>query len=169
VRADGSFIVVWESEGSFGSDSSTFSIQARRYDDTGAALGPEFQVNSYTTSYQTSSAVAVDSTGGFVVAWSSLGSPGSDALSWSVQARPFDNGGVAVADQFQVNSSTTGTQNNPGVGTDGSGRFVVAWRSDPAQNRGGSDPFILARRYRGGIFIDGFESSDASRWSAAVP
>ncbi len=169
VRTDGSFLVVWESEGSLGSDSASFSVQARRYDATGAALGPEFQVNSYTTSYQTSPAVALDASGGFVVAWSSLGSPGSDALSWSVQGRPFDNAGVPVADQFQVNSSTTGTQNVPGIATDGAGGLVVAWRSDPAQNLGGSDPFLIARRYRSGIFIDGFESSDTLRWSLTAP
>ena len=169
VRTDGSFLVAWESEGSLGSDSSTFSVQARRYDDTGAALGPEFQVNSYTTSYQTNPAVALDPSGGFVVAWSSNGSPGSDALSWSVQARPFDANAAAVAEQFQTNTSTTGSQRLPGVGTDRTGRFVVAWTSNPAQGLGDPDPFVLARRFRGGLFIDGFESNDTARWSSSLP
>lgn len=169
VRPDGSFIVVWESEGSLGSDSASFSVQARRYDSAGAALGSEFQVNTYTPSYQLSPAVAVDPSGSFVVAWASLGSPGNDALSWSVQARPFDGAGAPISEQFQVNASTTGAQRSPDVGTDGAGRFVAAWSGDPAQRLGDPDRLVFARRFIGALFVDGFESNDTSRWSAAIP
>jgi len=43
-------------------------------------------VNSYTTSAQYAPAVAADGAGNFMVTWQSLGSAGSDASSYSVQA-----------------------------------------------------------------------------------
>src|SRR5262245_33646355 len=52
--ASGNFVVVWESEGSPGGDTSSFSIQGRRYTSTGTPIGSQFQVNTYTTGYQLS-------------------------------------------------------------------------------------------------------------------
>src|SRR5687767_8266551 len=50
--SDGSFIVVWNALNSPGNDSDEYSVQARRYDADGVPLGPQFQVNAYTTSGQ---------------------------------------------------------------------------------------------------------------------
>ena len=50
--ASGNFVVVWQSDGSAGSDNSFHSIQGQRYDASGNTVGSEFQVNSYTTSEQ---------------------------------------------------------------------------------------------------------------------
>jgi hypothetical protein len=74
--AAGSFVVVWHSSGQDGSSQGVFG---RRYDATGAAQGAEFQVNSYTTSYQTDASVASDPTGNFVVVWQSAGQDGGDS------------------------------------------------------------------------------------------
>ncbi|MEO8198738.1 MAG: hypothetical protein ABI689_18645, partial [Thermoanaerobaculia bacterium] len=86
----GNFVVAWESFGSSDTDTSDFSIQARRYANNGAALGGQFQVNTYTTSYQWIPAVAVDGPGNFVVAWQSDGSSSTDNTSYSIQARRYD-------------------------------------------------------------------------------
>ncbi|MEO7795814.1 MAG: hypothetical protein ABIV06_13680, partial [Thermoanaerobaculia bacterium] len=48
----GNFVIVWTSAGSSGGDTSNLSVQARRWAADGAALGGEFQVNTYTTSTQ---------------------------------------------------------------------------------------------------------------------
>jgi hypothetical protein len=87
--ADGDFVVVWDSFGSSGSDSSSRSVQGQRYDSAGGAVGSEFQVNTYTTGYQFSASVAADGDGDFVVAWTSEGSSGSDSSSRSVQGQRF--------------------------------------------------------------------------------
>ena len=47
---DGDFVVVWESNGSSGTDTSSWSIQGQRYASNGSTLGAQFQVNTYTTS-----------------------------------------------------------------------------------------------------------------------
>ena len=66
--SSGNFVVVWESNNQDGSSSGVFG---QRYDSTGAALGPEFRVNTYTTDLQRFPAVASDSSGNFVVVWKS--------------------------------------------------------------------------------------------------
>ena len=57
--AAGDFVVVWTSSRSYytheGGDGSGSGILGQRYDSTGAPVGGEFQVNSYTTGYQSAS------------------------------------------------------------------------------------------------------------------
>ena len=89
VDADGDFVVVWQQSYSAGSDSSGDSIHGQRYDASGAAVGLEFQVNTYTTNHQRSPSVSVDADDEFVVVWTSLGSAGSDSSSFSVQGRRY--------------------------------------------------------------------------------
>src|SRR6185295_17446085 len=62
--ASGNFVVVWQSQGSSGNDASGYSIQARRFDSSGSAIGDDFQVNTFTVSAQRFPSVAVDATGG---------------------------------------------------------------------------------------------------------
>ncbi|MEO7794072.1 MAG: hypothetical protein ABIV06_04805, partial [Thermoanaerobaculia bacterium] len=89
--AQGNFVVAWESLGSSGGDTSFESIQAQLYGADGAALGGQFQVNSYTTNLQLSPAIGSDAQGNFVVAWRSYGSSGGDTSSYSVQAQRYDS------------------------------------------------------------------------------
>ncbi len=74
VDGAGNFVVVWHSSGQDGSSNGVFG---RRFSSSGAPLGGEFQVNTYTTSSQSFPAVAGDTAGNFVVVWSSIGQDGS--------------------------------------------------------------------------------------------
>ncbi len=85
LDADGDFVVVWQSEGSGGTDSSDDSIQGQRYASSGATAGGQFQVNTYTTSTQRGPTVGLDADGDFVVVWQSDGSGGTDSSSYSIQ------------------------------------------------------------------------------------
>ena len=64
----GNFVITWQSDGQDGSESGIF---AQRFDKEGLAIGPEFQVNTYTESDQTFPAVAMDKKGNFVITWQS--------------------------------------------------------------------------------------------------
>jgi len=64
-------------------------MQGQRYHSDGTALGGEFQLNTYTTGWQRSSAVAASSRGDFVVTWQSDGSAGTDTSSYSIQGQRF--------------------------------------------------------------------------------
>jgi hypothetical protein len=129
TQPDGGFIVVWDSAGSAGSDTNLSSIQGQRYAASGAPVGGEFQVNSYTTSYQYAPSVATQPDGGFVVVWTSHGSTGGDTFLTSIQAQRYDSDGLQLGGEFQVNTYTTGAQFRPSVATEPGGGFVVVWTS----------------------------------------
>ena len=135
IGVDG-FVVVWEQWMMAPPDDDRGSIQARRFTSGGTPLGPQFQVNTYTTLGQQHPAVSREGEEGFVVVWASFGSPGTDASSSSVQARRFTASGVPLGGQFQVNSFTPAQQRYPDVNQDEAGGFVVVWRSDYSE----SDP-----------------------------
>ena len=48
--SSGNFVVVWDSSSQ---DGSSYGVFGQRYASTGAPLGPEFRVNTYTTGSQT--------------------------------------------------------------------------------------------------------------------
>jgi hypothetical protein len=129
VAADGDFVVVWYSAGSFGTDTSSFSVQGQRYASDGATQGPQFQVNTYTTSAQGVPSVSAEADGGFVVVWTSNGSSGTDTSEVSIQGQRYASNGSAEGAQFQVNSYTTSYQLYPSVATGADGGFVVVWWS----------------------------------------
>lgn len=87
-------------------------------------VGPEFQVNSYTTSQQWFPAVASDAVGNFVVVWSSDGQDGSYE---GVFGRRYDRNGNPLGSEFHVNSYTTSYQRYPSIASDAVGNFVVVW------------------------------------------
>ncbi len=166
--AAGDLVVAWNSEGSSGTDTDANSVQAQRFAADGNPLGGQFQVNSYTTSHQTVPAVASDSAGNFVIVWRGSGSSGTDTDSSSVQGQRFRANGSPIGSEFQVNSYTTQYQGHPAVASNGSGNFVVAWDGDGSGGADTSYASVHAQRYDG-LFRDGFEGTDWSRWSAAVP
>ncbi|MCP3960681.1 MAG: hypothetical protein GY719_22790 [bacterium] len=103
---DGDFIVVWESNGSAGTDSLGLSVQGRRFASDGSPVGDGFQINTYTTSTQHLPSVAMDAGGNFIAVWDSFGSSGTDADLSSVQGQRFASGGSPMGEEFQVNSYT---------------------------------------------------------------
>jgi large repetitive protein len=166
VDADGDFVVAWDS---LYQDGSSDGIYAQRYDASGVAQGGEFQVNSYTSSFQAAPSVAIDADGDFVVAWQSNGQDGS---SDGIYAQRYDAAGVAQGGEFQVNSFTSNRQRSPSVAMDADGDFVVAWQSD---GQDGSSFGIYAQRYdasgtpEGGEFrVNSFTNSSQNSPSVAM-
>jgi hypothetical protein len=146
ANADGDFVVVWESFGSYGTDASGFSVQGQRYASDGSAQGAEFQVNSYTTSDQGNPSVAVEADGHFEVVWQSLGSSGTDSSERSIQGQRYTSDGSPHSLQFQVNTFTTNHQYNT-AGAAADEDFVVVWRTDGSPTMQTSGSSILAQRY----------------------
>jgi hypothetical protein len=136
--SDGDFVIAWRSNLQDGDD---FGVFARRFSSDGAALASEFQVSTYTINPQFGPSVAVRGAGDFVIAWSSFGQDGSVA---GVFARRFSSAGEGLANEFRVNTYTTGTQNNSSVAVDSDGDFVVTWLSN---GQDGSGLGVFARRF----------------------
>lgn len=139
MEGDGDFVVVWL--GGASQDGSFSGVFGRRFDSTGAAVGVEFQVNSYTTSMQVRPAVAQSASGDTVVVWESEFQDGS---AYGVFGQRFDSAGLPLGGEFQVNTFTTGNQLGPVVAADPAGAFVVAWYSS-YQNSSSYD--VFAQRF----------------------
>jgi len=151
VAADdsGDFVVVWHSDAN--QDGSFDGVFAQRYSSTGSLVGSEFRVNTYTTNDQRFPAVAADGSGNFVVVWASDGNDGS---GFGVFGKRYNSEGSSVGPEFQVNSYMTGDQRSPAVAVDGSGDFVVTWRSG---DQDGSEYGVFGQRYDSAGILQGSE------------
>ncbi len=146
----GSFVVVWESQGSLNGDSSGSSIQAQRYDSSGNTLNAQFRVNSYTTGNQDKPTIAMDSDGDFVIVWGSYGSFGGDNWDGSIQGQRYDFGGATSGPQFQVNLYTASYQRDADVAIDPDGGFVIVWESEGSFDGDNLGSSIQGQRYASG-------------------
>jgi hypothetical protein len=125
VAADaaGGFVVVWTS---YGQDGSYGGVFGQRFDSGGLPAGSEFQVNTYTTNFQSDAAVVANGAGGFVVVWESNSQDGSYT---GVFGQRFDSAGLPAGGEFQVNTFTTYFQEDAALAATGNGDFVVVWGS----------------------------------------
>ncbi len=132
--AAGNFVVVWTSRNQDGDGQGVFG---QRFSNTGARVGTEFQVNTYTSGKQDYPTVASTAAGNFVVLWQSANN--QDGSSFGVFGQRFSSNGTPLGTEFQVNTYTTGNQYAPAVALDAAGNFVVVWHS--LQDGSGSGVF----------------------------
>src|SRR5437773_4065753 len=136
AAASGSFVVSWMSP-----DGSQYGISAQRYASSGAPIGPEFRVNTYTTAYQAFPHIGTDPAGDFVVVW---GSNGQDGSGYGIVGQRYASSGAPIGAEFAVNTYTTGDQSSPEVASDGAGDFVVVWQS---ASQDGSGQGVFGQRF----------------------
>ncbi len=134
----GNFVIAWHSEGQ---DLSLKGIFARRYDNNGNPLGSEFQVNTYIINDQHQPSIAMNSTGHFVIVWTSYGQDGDQG---GIYAQRFDNNGNPQGTEFRVNTYTTDRQGGPIIAMNSTGHFVIVWTSD---DQDGDLLGVFAQRY----------------------
>ncbi|MBT4520861.1 MAG: hypothetical protein HOC23_12725 [Halieaceae bacterium] len=101
-------------------------------------------VNSETSSQQWNPWVAMDNDGDFVVVWQSYGQDGPD---YGVYGQRYNAAAVPQGPEFQVNTYTTGHQDDPSVAMDADGDFVVVWESGGKGAQDGEDDGIYGQRY----------------------
>ncbi len=130
MNANGSFVITWTNDNPA---SGSADIYARQFNPDGSPKGSEFLVNSHALDAQMNSSVAVDSSGGFVVAWSSLNESGT---GWAVYAERFDSTGNPLGSAFKVDASDSNDQLYSRVATDGDGNFTVIWQSPDGDGSG---------------------------------
>ncbi|PTQ90959.1 Ig-like domain-containing protein [Agitococcus lubricus] len=99
--ADGSFLVVWQSENQDGSGD---GIYGRRYSSTGTALTGEMRLNATTDNYQQKPAVTALADGGYLVTWHSF-TP--ETGNTEIFAQRFNANNQAVIDTVVTNESYT--------------------------------------------------------------
>ena len=140
LDTDGDFVVVWHS---YSQDGSSLGVEGQRFSAAGTSQGGEFQVNTYTTGYQSYPSVSLDAAGNFVVVWEH--SP--DGGVQSIYGQMFSADGTRQGNDFLVNTFTEGSQSSPVVSLDATGNFVVVWTSCCPD---GSSSSVAGRRFLAG-------------------
>jgi hypothetical protein len=95
LGADGNFLVVWEMP-----DASNFGVFGRAFDSAGVPQSEQFQINAFTTGFQTLASAAANGRNEFVVAWRSDGQDGSGSGVFGRRVlNPAGQAGGEVADR----------------------------------------------------------------------
>jgi cyclophilin family peptidyl-prolyl cis-trans isomerase len=144
--ASGNLVAAWASRNQDGSD---WGIYAQRYNASGVAQGSEFVINSTTTGSQTLPDVAIDPTGGFLVAWQSFG---QDTSGWGIVGRRFTATGVIDGAEFVMNNITAGHQQNVSAGFATDGKLISTWTTGLTNGSGWE---VQARSYTAAEVADG--------------
>jgi len=134
----GNFVVAWNS---WYQDGSLIGVFAQRFNKRGKAVGPEFQVNTYTESSQKYPTIAIDKKGNFNITWESYEQDGSN---YGIYAQKFDKKGQPDGTEFQVNEYTYSYQHWPNIAMNQKGKFVITWYSN---EQDGSADGVFAKLY----------------------
>jgi len=164
MDAAGDFVVVWLR------NRSSKLVTARLYHSDGTAKAEPFEVNTVRINSLTCPSIALSDEGHFVVAWD--GDPDRESLD-DIHAQRYKPNGTAVGEQFVVNTTLAGPQQNPQVAMNNRGRFIILWDSKIDPNINERD--IFAQRYdiAGGPLGDEFQvntyiTDDQKRPSVAI-
>ena len=123
ANSAGDFVVVWHSF----QDGGGFGIFGQRYASSGAPLGGEFRINTYTTNLQQNPSAASDSAGNFVVVWDSVG---QDYGGYGIVSQRYSSTGSPQGGEVVLTSGPNSNQDQrfPAVDRDSAGNFVVVWQ-----------------------------------------
>jgi hypothetical protein len=132
----GGYVIVWHADGL---DGSLLGVFGQRLDAGGKLVGTMFRVNSTTEYDQRDPAIAADTVGNTVVAWSSYGQDGDLG---GIFGQLFDAKGIRVGSEFQINGVIAGHQARPQIVYLPGGVFVVGWTTEAI----GDNPGALSLR-----------------------
>jgi hypothetical protein len=124
VLKDGSVVVVWAEDKR---DGNMQGIFAQRFTAAGTRIGATFQVNTVTYLNQRTPAIAALSDGGFVIVFVSEEFRQRNTEYVDIAARIYNAQGVAVGQEFALNSESRICANPSVVAT--AGGFRAAWSS----------------------------------------
>ncbi|WP_425404062.1 Ig-like domain-containing protein [Hwanghaeella sp.] len=85
--------------------------------------------------------------GGFVVVWTSTNQDDRGTFDNGVYGQLYAADGAPVGQEFQVNTTTSLTQERPVIAATADGGFVVAWQGDSQDEPGIFDLGIIAQRF----------------------
>ena len=123
--SNGGFVVSWTDN--------NYDIKGRVFNADGTAVNAtDFLVSTTNLGYQEYQQITGLSNGGFVVTWRD---DNSGSSNYDIRARVFTANGTPVnANDFLVNTTTTGTQTSPQITNLSNGGFVVHWEDDRSGN-----------------------------------
>ena len=132
----GGFVVAWESNLQ---DGDLKGIYSQRFNNNGVAQGSEFKVNTTTTGSQLDPRITALNNGGYIVAWDNKTTDNTE-----VMGQRFNATGGALGNEFQINTTTTQTQDDSTVIALSGGGFVAVWEST---GQDGSGEGLFGQRF----------------------
>jgi len=142
----GGYVVAWEVREGGGYE--PYDIHAQVYDALGAPVGGEIVVNQTTANYQEYARVTGLEGGGFAIVWSTYGYDADGAGNGNAaMARVFAADGSPVTDEFVMNTTVAGNQQDPNVTALAGGGFVAVWETPNAEPAPGWGYGIAAQIY----------------------
>jgi Ca2+-binding RTX toxin-like protein len=128
----GGFVVVWQSREP--GDYTPWNVRAQAFDANGLRIGTEITVSQTLANYQEMPRVTGLQGGGFVVVWNTYGyDADGEGNGQAAMARIFAADGSPVSDEFVVNTTVAGIQQDPDVTALAGGGFVAVWESQNAE------------------------------------
>ncbi|QDS88367.1 Cadherin domain protein [Rosistilla ulvae] len=119
VHHDGSMVVVWTESGT--------TIKMLRYDSAGNVIGAATTVNTTQAGEQSSPVVDMADDGSYIVAWQGNGDRTGAIDNSGVFAQKYNADGTTNGDEFRINTSTAGDQNQVSLAVVGPDQFVAVW------------------------------------------
>jgi hypothetical protein len=142
----GRFVVAWIRMGDTYSRPYGEYIMFRRYEADGTPAGGAVQVTSDVNCRWYGPAVAVDSSGEFVVTWA------VGPFPYDIVAQYFTADGIATTQAYMVNTSRENNQGHPRIAGNGRGQYLIVWDS---QEQDGSYSGVFGQRCKqGGELVD---------------
>ena len=136
-------VFVWRSNGQDGDGD---GIYLKHYNNSGTDLTGEILVNTKTAGEQYAPAITALDDGGYLVTWTDYD---ADSDGAEVFAQRFDEDGVKVGSEFQINTYLDKNQgsNNDGIATLSNGNVIVVWTSSGTgeDTQDGSDEGVFAQ------------------------
>jgi len=126
---NGGFVAVWTSHG--GQDGNLHGAYGQLFDSSLQKVGSEFQINTYTTSYQSAFQVLNLNNSNFVAIWTSHLQDGSEE---GIYGQIYQEDGTAIGSEFRINTVTSGNQTQPSAIATEDGGFYVVWSSNSSSH-----------------------------------
>ncbi len=125
VDGQGNFLIVWQF------DNDSLGVYAQRYDQNGDPLGDNFQVTNFDGgSISNYSAIAMDRTGRFVIAWDDYYTGNGD-----IYGQRYSSDGKPLNGSFRLNTTGDRIQWYPSVQLS-NGKIYTAWADNRTPGKG---------------------------------
>ncbi|MBF0383773.1 MAG: hypothetical protein HQL69_22375, partial [Magnetococcales bacterium] len=141
---DGGFQIVWSDYGQAppANAANAAHVYGQRYDNTGSAVGTNFQINTYSDDnlnyYQS---IATLNDGKVAVVWNSDDQDGDEG---GIYGQLYDADGTALGTEFQVSTTTAKDQTKPDLAPLSDGGFLVSWQTE---NDSGTATNIYGKKF----------------------
>jgi len=118
MNGSGNFVITW-----YDYRNDNYDIYAQRYYSSGTPIGSNFEVNDDVgTASQYYPAIAMDSSGNFVITWYDIRSYRRD-----IYAQRYDHSGTPLGYNFKVNNKNSLPPKYPDIAMNGFGDFIITW------------------------------------------